>query len=93
VVTEQVNVLKAARSRKSAHESLLRGDVDGARAALRDTVDTLQLIDGEDVQLAQARFDLSELDRGEWSAASTKRLFSTQRTTQKGRKSRFDDPT
>ncbi len=92
VVTEQVNVLKAARSRKTAHESLMRGDIDGARVALRDAVDTLKLIDGEEVQLAQARFDLSELDRGEWNAASTKRLFSTQRATQKGRRSRFDDP-
>ena len=92
VVTEQVNVLKAARSRKAAHESLMRGDVDAARTALRDAVDTLSLIDGEDVQLAQARFDLAELDHGQWSAASTKRLFSTQRTTQKGRRSRFDEP-
>ena len=92
VVTEQVNVLKAARSRKAAHESLMRGGIDGARAALRDAVDTLEMIDGEEVQLTQARFDLSELDLGEWNAASTKRLFSTQRTTQKGRRSRFDDP-
>ena len=91
VVTEQVNVLKAARSRRAAHESLLRGDIDSARAALRDAVDTLAMIDGEDVQLDQARFDLSELDRGDWNESSTKRLFSTQRSTQKGRQSRFDD--
>ena len=91
VVTEQVNVLKAARSRKAAHESLMRGDVDAARTALLDAVDTLSLIEGEDVQLEQARFDLAELDHGQWSAASTKRLFSTQRTTQKGRRSRFDE--
>jgi len=92
VVTEQVNVLKAARSRKAAHERLMRGDIDGARTALGDAIDTLALIDGEEVQLAQARFDVSELDRGEWNAASTKRLFSTQRSTQKGRQSRFDHP-
>ena len=92
VVMEQVNVLKAARSRKVAHESLMRGDIESARAALRDAVDTLTLIDGEDAQLAQARFDLGELDRGEWNSASSKRLFSTQRSTQTGRRSRFDDP-
>lgn len=92
VVTEQVNVLKAARSRKAAHESLAGGDVTRARMALRDVVDTLEGIDGEEVQLAQAKFDLDELDRGEWSAASSKRLFSTQRATNKGRKSKFDEP-
>jgi Ca-activated chloride channel family protein len=90
-VTDQVNVLKAARSRKEAHELLMRDDIDGARDALRAAVETLSLVDGDDVALAQARFDLSELDRGAWSAASSKRLFSTQRSAQKGRRSRFDE--
>ena len=92
-VTEQVNVLKAARSRKEAHESMQRGDSAAARVALACAVDTLRLIGGEDAQLAQAQADLDQLDRGGWNAASSKRLFSASRSGQRGRKSQYDDPT
>jgi hypothetical protein len=61
----------------------MRDDIGGARAASRNAVATLAMIDGQEVRLAQARFDLAELDRAQWSAAGIKRLFSTQRTTQK----------
>lgn len=76
-------MLKGVRSCKLGHETLMRDEIGGARAALRDAVATLGLIDGQEVQLAQARFDLAELDHGQLCAAGIKRLFSTQRTTQK----------
>jgi hypothetical protein len=91
VVTEQVHVLQAARSRKEAHEQLLRGDLGGAKRSLRKAMCTLSEISGQELELAQAQFDLDELERGEWTESSSKRLFSTQRSTQSGRKSRFDE--
>jgi hypothetical protein len=89
-VTEHVNVLRAAKARKAAHESLLRGDSDAARSALSDAISLLAPLPSQAAELAQAKFDLDELDQGSWTDASTKRLHSTMRSTQKGRPSRFD---
>lgn len=89
-VTEQVNILCAVKARKKAHEMLLDGDVAGARSAMQGVVDLLVSMPSQAAEFAQVSADLDELDRGEWSASSTKRMYSATRTTQKGRRSRFD---
>jgi len=92
-VIEHVNVLRAAQERRTAHDRIANGDVDGAAAALSRTIDLLAPLPACAAEVQQARFDLEELQHGAWTAASSKRLFSTQRSTEKGRRSRFDqDP-
>jgi Ca-activated chloride channel family protein len=90
-VVEQVQVLRASKARRSAHQSLLAGDSRRARQALKDAVTILEAVDPDGADLVQARADLEELDRGAWTESSTKRLFSTERTVSRGRRSRFDD--
>jgi Ca-activated chloride channel family protein len=90
-VIEEVNVLRAARAMKDAHESILRGDEGGARAALAATIDFLAPMPSQAAAVAEVRAALNELDHGQWSAASTKRLHSNMRGAAKGRRSRFED--
>jgi Ca-activated chloride channel homolog len=90
-VIEHVNILRAARSQKEAHERISRGDTDGARRAMCETIDLLAAMPAQAAGAAQARVDLDELDGGRWSAASSKRLHAAMRSTQKGRRSRFDE--
>jgi len=92
-VTEHVNVLRAAKDRKAAHERLADGDVAGAQAYLASAVDHLMAAPCAAADLDQTRLDLDELTAGAWSQASTKRMYSTTRSIQKGRRSRFDDQT
>ena len=90
-VTEQVNVLRAAKSRKEAHESILRGDTGAARDALAATINLLAPMPSQAFEVAAARAALLDLDEGTWSAASTKRLHSNMRGAAKGRRTRFED--
>lgn len=90
-VTEEVSVLRSIRSRKEAHESLLRGDTGGARTAMAAAVNLLAAAPCQAAAFEQAQADLAELDSGGWGGASTKRLHSDVRGAQKGRRSRFDD--
>jgi len=90
-VIEQVNVLRAIRSRKQAHEDLLRGDTGAARIAMTAAVNLLAAAPCQAAAFEQAQADLAELDSGGWGGASTKRLHSDVRGAQKGRRSRFDD--
>ncbi|MEO6125241.1 MAG: VWA domain-containing protein [Ilumatobacteraceae bacterium] len=89
-VTEQVNVLRAIRSRQQAHTDLLRGDTGAARIAMTAAVTLLAAAPCQAEALGQAQADLAELDSGQWGVASTKRLHSDVRGAQKGRRSRFD---
>ena len=89
-VTEQVNILRAAKSQKEAHESLLLGDTKNARSALSETVRLLSASAIGSPMLAQAVFDLRELDSGAWTNASSKRLHASMRSSRKGRRSGFD---
>jgi hypothetical protein len=47
-------------------------------------------VPGQSEELDQARADLIEFDSGDWNVASSKRLFSEARGSQRGRTSRFD---
>ena len=89
-VIEQVNILRAAQAKKRAHDSLLNGDEFGARCALTESIALLSAVPGHSDELDQARADLLEFNNGQWSEASSKRLFSEVRGTQRGRVSRFD---
>jgi len=89
-VTEQVNILCAVKARKQAHEMLRDGDTAGARSAMQGVADMLASMPSQAAELAQVTADLAELDRGEWSASSTKRFYSLNRAAEKGRRSRFD---
>jgi len=90
-VVEHVNVLRAARSRKEAHESIQRGDTAAAAVALGEAINLLAPMPAQAAETAQARFDLEELQGGRWSPASSKRLYAAMRSTQKGRRARYDD--
>ena len=89
-VTEQVNVLRAAQLRKDAHGRLLHGDTDGAKRSMRKAIIVLGSMGTQPAELRQAELDLDELERGAWTASSSKRLHAMTRTTQKGRRSSFD---
>ena len=89
-VIEQVNILRAAQAKKRAHESLLSGDELGARCALSESISWLSAVPGQSEELDQARADLIEFDSGAWNVASSKRLYSEARGSQRGRTSRFD---
>jgi len=90
-VVEHVNVLRAARSRKEAHERIQCGDTAAAAAALGEAINLLAPMPAQAAETAQARLDLEELQGGRWTAASSKRLYSAMRSTQKGRRARYDD--
>ena len=66
-------------------------DTAGAAAALGAAISLLAPMPAQAAETAQARFDLEELQGGRWSPASSKRLYSAMRSTQKGRRARYDD--
>jgi len=90
---EYVNVLRAASARKRAHRHLQEGDTGAARAEMAATLDLLRIAAAPAAEIAEAERDLTDLDQGDWSAASSKRMYSSMRSTAKGRRSRFDDET
>lgn len=95
-VTEEVTVLKVARARRFAHEAAQHGDYGAASASLLVAADTIRSAPAAaavalEADLAELESDAQRLSRQEWVAADSKRLFSTQRGTNRGRKARYDD--
>jgi Ca-activated chloride channel homolog len=89
-VVEQVMLLRAAKSRSDAHRAAESGDFDVAARLLQSAADILETTSGHEMQVAELRTDVHQLESRIWDAASSKRLFSSSRETTKGRRSRFD---
>lgn len=90
-VIEYVNVLKAAKERKSAVEALRTGDFDSALDNLTLAIHYLETSSGDDALLSELRGDVDRIKNGDWSAADSKRQWSNSRTDFKGRKRRYDN--
>ena len=90
-VTEEVLVLEAARARRQARDAAERGDYDQASRLLASSADMLDLAGIRPFEVAELRTDAAALSHGQWSAAEAKKQFSRSRSTQRGRKSNYDD--
>ena len=90
-VTEEVLVLEAARARRQARDAAERGDYDQASRLLASSADMLDLAGIRPFEVAELRTDAAALSQGQWSAAEAKKQFSRSRSTQRGRKSNYDD--
>jgi hypothetical protein len=91
-VVEQVLVLRAAREQAEAHREIERGNYERAATLLGDAADKLgwSTLAEHDRRVRELRDEVERLTVGNWDNASSKRLFSTSRSTSRGRKSRFD---
>jgi hypothetical protein len=91
-VTEQVLVLRAAREQAEAHREIERGNFERAAQLLGDAADNLvhSSLPDYDYRVSELRVEIDRLSMGDWDSGSSKRLFSTSRSTSRGRKSRFD---
>ncbi len=91
-VVEQVLVLRAAREQAEAHREIERGNYERAATLLGDAADKLgwSKLPEHDRRVRELRDEIDRLTVGNWDNASSKRLFSTSRSTSRGRKSRFD---
>lgn len=92
-VTAQVLVLQASRSRREARDAAERGEFRAASALLSLSADLLHRSGANPRDVAELRFDASQLEDGIWSAADSKKQFSRNRSTQRGRKSNYEGPT
>jgi Ca-activated chloride channel family protein len=92
-VVEQVLVLRAAREQAEAHREIGRGNYDAAARLLGDAADNLlhSALPEHDRRMRELRDEVDRLAVGDWDNGSSKRLFSTSRSTSRGRKSRFDE--
>lgn len=91
-VSEQVLVLRAAREQAEAHREIERGNYERAATLLGDAADKLgwSTLPEHDRRVRELRDEVERLTVGNWDNESSKRLFSTSRSTSRGRKSRFD---
>ena len=91
-VVDQVLVLRAAREQAEAHREIERGNFDAAARLLGDAADNLlhSALPEHDRRMRELRDEIDRLAVGDWDNGSSKRLFSTSRSTSRGRKSRFD---
>ena len=92
-VVEQVLVLRAAREQAEAHREIERGNHAAAARLLGDAAAKLQrsALPEHDRRVRELRDEVDRLAVGDWDNGSSKRLFSSSRSTSRGRKSRFDE--
>ena len=92
-VSELVTRLQAARMRKEASLRADAGDFDSAAQLMTDTLALMiDLPDVSSAEIDELRSDAKRLTARDWDQASTKRHYSSSRSTQRERKLRFEEP-
>ncbi|MCB9392233.1 MAG: VWA domain-containing protein [Acidimicrobiaceae bacterium] len=89
-VVEQVNVLRVASLRKQAMQAERAGRREDAIGALEQAMPLLVSAGAPSNEIDEMHDDLRRMRRGDWSERDMKRQFSSMRSTQKGRRARYD---
>ncbi len=92
-VEEHVNILRATKLRKEAFEAERQGRRGDAIDRLSQAAPLMRKAAMPAPMIAELDDDIARLKRGDWHERDMKRHYSQARTSNRGRKSRYDDPT
>jgi len=89
-VVEEITLQRAAAERRAARLLAESGDLDAASVRLRHAAQMLSACATASADVAEILADADRLDQGMWDLRAAKRMFATERSIARKRRTRFD---